>query len=388
MTISTINVATLKKVKNSVIGNPSAKLALAQDELFIATLVNCLNDLMLDEGASGSQDSIRIEAAQVISSLSYGSPDALQSLLCANAPQAFLYAISRFTSSEPPAVKFAFARALRALATATAEHVGPSQWGLKDDVGPVHEEAKAALDYFFQDPLDVYLPLLADASPQTSTAIAQLLGSALRAPDHRAAVAAWVPPSERNRTPRRGWEKGDVGQGGWVARQLTGLARSKDVKVQEAALWALAALAKDNHDVAMVLSKPSIDNRTGTESPSALSLALMLCKSRTTPVQLAGALCATHILRAQTASSHGLHPHLHHPHAGLNHTGPSPGLDMAAALTVVHVMNRLIASSAETPQARAQACFVLQHLVMDEKELCQTAFESAVSANCPTSSGQ
>jgi hypothetical protein len=36
---STLNVATLKRVKNSVIGNPSAKLLLAQDELFVATSV-------------------------------------------------------------------------------------------------------------------------------------------------------------------------------------------------------------------------------------------------------------------------------------------------------------------------------------------------------------
>jgi len=36
---STLNVSTLKRVKNSVIGNPSAKLMLAQDELFVATSV-------------------------------------------------------------------------------------------------------------------------------------------------------------------------------------------------------------------------------------------------------------------------------------------------------------------------------------------------------------
>lgn len=39
MTIRTINLATLKQVKNSVIGNPSAKLQLAGDELFVQTLV-------------------------------------------------------------------------------------------------------------------------------------------------------------------------------------------------------------------------------------------------------------------------------------------------------------------------------------------------------------
>jgi hypothetical protein len=79
-----------------------------------------------------------------------GSPEALRSLLHANAHQAFLYAISRFGPSEPTATKAAFARALRAIAVACAELVGPSQWGLRDDSSPVREDAKLALDYFFQ----------------------------------------------------------------------------------------------------------------------------------------------------------------------------------------------------------------------------------------------
>lgn len=35
MTVQTVNVASLKNVKNSVIGNPTAKLALAKDEAFV-----------------------------------------------------------------------------------------------------------------------------------------------------------------------------------------------------------------------------------------------------------------------------------------------------------------------------------------------------------------
>ena len=79
-----------------------------------------------------------------------GSPEALRSLLHANAHQAFLFAISRFDPSEPTSIKAAFARALRAIAVACAELVGPSQWGLRDDSSPVREDAKIALDYFFQ----------------------------------------------------------------------------------------------------------------------------------------------------------------------------------------------------------------------------------------------
>ncbi|TFY76979.1 hypothetical protein EWM64_g7033, partial [Hericium alpestre] len=128
--------------------------------------------------------------------------------------------------------------------------------------------------------------------------------------------------------------------------------------VQEAALSALAALARDNFDVATVLSKPAPERPgAAAESSSGLSLALALCKSRNTDVQLAAALCATHIIRASVSN--------HHP--------SSP--DLPAAMTVMHVMNRLISSSTDSPQARTKACFILKYLVTDEKELCQMAFD-------------
>ncbi|TFY75860.1 hypothetical protein EWM64_g8156 [Hericium alpestre] len=129
------------------------------------------------------------------------------------------------------------------------------------------------------------------------------------------------------------------------------------VQVQEAALSALAALARDNFDVASVLSKPPERSGAAAESPSGLSLALALCKSRNTDVQLAAALCATHIIRASVSS--------HHP--------SSP--DLPAAMTVMHVMNRLISSSTDSPHARTKSCFILKYLVTDEKELCQMAFD-------------
>jgi hypothetical protein len=50
----------------------------------------------------------------------------------------------------PTSTKAAFSRALRAIAAACAELVGPSQWGVKDDSSPVREDANLPLDYFFQ----------------------------------------------------------------------------------------------------------------------------------------------------------------------------------------------------------------------------------------------
>jgi armadillo repeat-containing protein 8 len=116
---------------------------------------------------------------------------------------------------------------------------------------------------------------------------------------------------------RRRWERPEAiapahsGGGGWVARYLTTLLRSRDVKVQAAALSALASLAKDNHDVAVHLARaPAGRSNAGacspvtcillvffdsvimflSDSPVTLTLALGLCKSRSTDVQLAAGL--------------------------------------------------------------------------------------------------
>lgn len=163
----------------------------------------------------------------------------------------------------------------------------------------------------------MYLPLLTDTSTQVGTSIAQLLAAALRAPSHRTAVAEWIPPAERGREASRGrrrWERPEAiapthsGGGGWVARHLTTLLRSRDIKVQAAALTALASLAKDNHDVAVHLARApagrsnagasvpwlafswSSDSMVVSDSPVTLTVALGLCKSRSTDVQLAAGL--------------------------------------------------------------------------------------------------
>ena len=173
-----------------------------------------------------------------------------------------------------------------------------------------------------------------DTSPQTSTSIAQLLGAAIRYQTHRRAVTEWLPRADRMKEVKgkRGWEKSSITninapsrQGGWVARNLTALLRSRDSKVkvflpiilcvttrfffrfqlQEAALSALAALSKDNTSVAVVLAKSSPD-RDGNnpvlihvyittefcivQVPSPLSSVLSLCKSRSLDVQLAACL--------------------------------------------------------------------------------------------------
>lgn len=354
MTIPTINLSSLKKAKNSVIGNPTAKLALAHDDAFIEMLVECINNPSPE--AHEAQADIRTEAAHVIASLAYGSSDALRTLLRCNAHQAFLYAISLFRPTEPPKLKAAFARALRVLASTIAEEVGPSQWGLRTS-SEIRVEAKAALDYLFQtDILDIYLPLLADPWTQTSMNIAQLLAAGVRTDAHRTAVTNWLLPSERLKEikGKRGWEKPDVArvpsrQGGWVVRALVALLGRKDAKLQEAVLYAIACLAEENASVAISLAIPSLEN----EAP--LCVVLSLCKSRSTEIRLAACLCATRIVRAGLA------------HSPLSTTDDSP------VLTVMYVVNRLIASESDAAQTRMKACYILSGLVCDNKELCTLA---------------
>jgi hypothetical protein len=87
--------------------------------------------------------------------------------------------------------------------------------------------------------LDVYLPLLEDKSPQIVISIALMLASTLCAQVYRTKVTEWLPPAERAKENKgkRGWERPNLIDprmkqgGGWVAKRLSTLLQSKDVKV-------------------------------------------------------------------------------------------------------------------------------------------------------------
>jgi hypothetical protein len=100
-----------------------------------------------------------------------------------------------------------------------------------------------------------------------------------------------------------------------------------------------------------------------------------LIRSTMRPSFQLAAFSVAHIIRA-TAS--------HHP-------GSLP-VDRSAALNVIHVVNRVLSSSSETPQNKIKTCYtlcmnkshmcfersshsVLDHLVKDDKELCQEVYE-------------
>ncbi|KAK2459445.1 hypothetical protein APHAL10511_008556 [Amanita phalloides] len=370
----TINVASLKQVKNAVIGNPSAKRLFAEDEGFVRLLVDALD----------GQPDIRTEAAHVIASLSYGEPQALSTLLHAGAHHAILHAISSFRPDLPFPLRAAFARALRTLSVSLADLVGPPQWGLPPDYSRVNfrTDAKNALDSFFQtDSLDIFLPLLSSISPLptgtssnplrpgTVTSIAQLLASAVRTDAHRTAIVDWIPPSERAKDSRsngsRRWEKASATSanssakyGGWTVMTLSGLIHSKDAKLQEAALYALAALAKDNPTVALSLAKHSPDK----DAPSILSTVLRLARSKLAEIKLAASLCATHICRAS---------------APMSPSSLSTGLPDTCEQTIMHILNRMLNVQADEYMTlhRTRACYVLYYLVHDDQALCLAAYE-------------
>ncbi|KAG0707819.1 ARM repeat-containing protein [Suillus ampliporus] len=332
MEMRTVTISTLKRLKNSVIGNPAAKLDLAQDTAFIHLLVNCLKHPPTSyTDTQGSHDDIRIEAAHVIA-----PDDAVQ-------------------------LKPALARGLRVLSTAIAEVVGPSQLGLRTWSSDLRSEAKATLSYLFEfDCLNIFLPLLTDSSSQTNIAIAQLISTTVRSEAHRNAVAEWLPPAERSKEikSRRGWEKKELitsgspaRQGGWVVRLLVNFLQKKDLKLQEAALGAISSLAMENTVVATTLTRSWHD---AVDTP--LNTILNLMKSRSTDVQLAASLCAAHVLRG-TAS--------HHPGS----------IYYSAALNVILVVNRVLSSSSETPQNKIKTCYTLYHLVKDDKDLCREVYE-------------
>ncbi|KAF8548583.1 ARM repeat-containing protein [Imleria badia] len=386
MTVRQITTASLKQLKNTVIGNPSAKLALARDTAFIHSLVDCLNHPPTSGEPQTSQDDIRIEAAHVISSISYGSEAALAGLLRANALQAIVRSLSNPQALAITSLKSALARALRVLASAIIEVTGPTLGPMRIYSAQFRSEAKLALSYLFEfDCLDVYLPLLADSSTQTSVAIAQLIGAAVRTEVHRTVVIEWVPRSDRLRevTFRRGWERSGAvhvttRHGSWVIRTLIAMIQKKDLKAcsfaQDAALCAMAALALDNPPVATALARVPTDG-----AASHLASVLSLTKSRVTDVQLSASLCVTNIIRAQ-ANNH-------------------PGMvDPAAALTVIQVLNRILISPSESAQNQTKACHTLcsylslhRHakalkflavlLVRDEKDICIEVYDRGLLAN-------
>ncbi|KAL5511605.1 hypothetical protein ACEPAH_4822 [Sanghuangporus vaninii] len=381
----------LKHIKNTLIGNPSAKLALkhtpgSEGPLlpFIVSYVNYNPVVESNVGPSTIADStaaqIRSEAANVVASLAHGPREVLFGLLEADAPSAILDALAGLSDHDPVFLKVAIVRALRALFVAIADCAGPSLWDLGEECCvDRRSEARSTLDYIFQasfergvvfwflllpteirtQALDVFLPLLESPTPMIKLYIAQLLAFGVRIPKHRIAVTDWLPPTERVKESKgkRGWEVAALvdanspgRQGGWVMRQLAGMLNSKDFVQQEVALYAVATLVKDNQTIALVLSKSSSEQKA---SQSVLSVASDLARDRKSEVRLAASLCITNIIRSANL-----------------------GNDHRFSTMVIHVLSSIISNTKEPTVNRAKACHILSWLVADHTDRCLDAWKS------------
>ncbi|EJD53296.1 ARM repeat-containing protein [Auricularia subglabra TFB-10046 SS5] len=360
-----VPVEDLRRTKNAIIGNPTAKSALAANDTMIPLIVDQLDAGGLEDD---SATAVRVEAATIVASLAVGSQEALRGLLRAETHKALFYAISELTPSAPTRLKDALTRALRAVGVAVAETVGPSLWQLGPGSYLAREDARVALEEFFHDAaLDIYMPLVEDRSVPTANAVCSMLASILRVQSHRTVVSDWLPPKDRaqesSRT-KRGWEKPDVKpnaprrQGGWLARALVRiLHEQKDQRLLASALNALAALCKDNPSVAEVFIKV-IPPDTHVPFANIMSFA----KSRNFEVQLGACLCATNILRAQTPV-----PLITHNAALESHV-----------LTLLHLLDHMIASPLHAPTVRSKASFILCALVSDDSHYEQLATDCSL----------
>jgi hypothetical protein len=252
----------------------------------------------------------------------------------------------------------ALSRALKTLGTALADAAGPSQYGLRQHPSAIRVEAKETLETLFRiESLDIYLPLLESRTHSVFISVSHLVASIVRDSSHQRVIIDWLPPDTRKTEVKgkRGWEVPVMVNfdGGWAVRKLSELTANptKDPKVQEAALLALATLSKDNSPVSSALSKPASD----PSGVPLLSTFLGLTKSKSLSVQLAACSCATNIIRSgPSASSHQA--------------------DSTTMLTILHVLNRLIASPNDPMDCRTKACYVLFNLVQDDPDMCMAVY--------------
>lgn len=112
-----LSLTALKDIKNSVIGNPTAKASVACNLSLLVDILQCL--------ISNAEDEV-IEAAHVLKSISYGSRLSVRNLARQQAIPALLHALTTQTAK----VQVVIARALHAIATALAECIGPGFWGI------------------------------------------------------------------------------------------------------------------------------------------------------------------------------------------------------------------------------------------------------------------
>ncbi|CAE6463482.1 unnamed protein product [Rhizoctonia solani] len=223
---------TLRGIKNTIIGNPTQKKELATD----GTLRRVLDWVNAGENTGDIIfEQIRIEAAHIIAAQAYGPPEALVSVLEAQAPQALLTALKDERTQSAPRLALALTRALRAVLSAAAETIGPGRWHfLRDPAHPARMEARLVLeDMFSVEGLDVILPYLSHPEPDVRRNVAILLARGISSDAHRTRIADY--------------------EGRSAVWALIGMLAG-DTRNRSAATYALAEITRDNETMSRILT--------------------------------------------------------------------------------------------------------------------------------------
>ncbi|KAG9036459.1 hypothetical protein FRB95_008757 [Tulasnella sp. JGI-2019a] len=353
--------ASLKSLKNTVVGDPRRKKDIACSDT-IPGLVEFILNTEVDPDAL-LQD-IRLEVSSVVSCLANANPLTALELVRASAIPALVQALNDLPANDTDKLTIGFCRALRSIISSCSVILAPRA-GLQDDFSNVdREEARQAIEDVLQvEALDVYLPLLSQPG-LAATTIAELLHSSLSCwdtPSPRNAITEWLPPNEReSKSPatilrNRGWETAGRAEpaGSWVSDRLLKLLSTGDMKAQEAALGALGALAHDNATLANALTRPGSDK--GAIAP--LSEIFAYTTSRYPSIRLAACNSACYILRAVKLTKPKLYVELQRPNGSV----------YDPVLTLVMLLITVIGDDGVGAQYQAQGCHILAVLVADDE---------------------
>ncbi|KIM31631.1 hypothetical protein M408DRAFT_14832 [Serendipita vermifera MAFF 305830] len=367
----------LRILKNKIIGNLDAKDSLARDA---PSILQCLS---LEYTSS-----TRIEAANVLYSLSSGSQSTLAQLVKHNALTSLLTSLSQLDAQSSPRLKAALGRAVRTLVCSLADLIGPQRWGILPTV-PAHlrQSAHVALDDFLQPPaLDIWLPLLQDATLYPF--LCATIANGIRTHTHRTALCEWLPPAERAKANKgkRGWEKRAASitspapssapfspvphAPSWVLHELLRGSTSQGATSPKvaASLEALAALCKDNPAACSFLKSDTGPNGEGGYMQSLL----LLQRSSNPEVRIAINELLANIVKTTLGpsflTSGGAH---HHRPSGVLTTHPA----FSICLTILHNLLTDVGSDIENEPMRTKACFIVSSLAVDDRDIAEAAVD-------------
>ncbi|KZT50775.1 ARM repeat-containing protein [Calocera cornea HHB12733] len=377
------DLATLKRIRNDIIGSPSLKRQLlrSQPALLPALLPLLAQSALSGQGGSdveGEGTQRRAEAVTVLGSLCR-EVECLPYLLDAGALSALLTALRASLSppsSDPQAaddpsspqagpstpypsasdpLTRSLARALADLVGCMCEALHGARYGIGRPAYKGREEAHMALEVLVElSSLDCFLPLLAPApaaagaGPAAATAIAALVAH-LRTAQETAPVLAWLPEQERVSAAKgkRGWEKKE--EGGWVVGRLCAMLKGGDEKAQIAALHALATFLSQT---------PSLITTFGRFHAPIAQRIFDLSRSRPARVRLAACGTLTALLCHRPSR-----PAVGLAGRGEGETPPPSGLE----LNVLMGLQAVLEDEREEGDVRAGACWCLSTLVMDDR---------------------